>query len=218
VSAAAAPAKPLKSRNLLWLCSLVILDALVIFAIVLPAGLATASLTAVVAARVAMTPLLPLVVLLLSQVLPSSLKASFVFWRVKDALPGHRAFSKYAVADPRVNVPALQKRLGQLPSSPRDQNATWFKLYLQAANEPSVVDANKGYLMFRDMAAISILLVVAVPVSLFANGASLRVTLIVAVLLAVQYLFTAIAARNNGVALVTNVLSLSADGGKQKKR
>ena len=215
---AAAPAKPLKSRNLPWLCSLVILDALVILAFVLPAELATASLTAVVGARAAITPLLPLVVLLLTQVLPSSLKASLVFWKVKDALPGHRAFSKYATADPRVNVPALQKRLGQLPSSPREQNTTWFKLYLQVANEPSVVDANKGYLLFRDMAAISILLVVAVPASMSAKGAGVRVTLIVAALFAVQYLFTAIAARNNGVALVTNVLSLSADGAKPKKR
>jgi hypothetical protein len=42
--------------------------------------------------------------------------------------------------------------------------------------------------------------------------------LIVAALFAAQYLFTAIAARNNGVALVTNVLALSADSGKPKKR
>jgi hypothetical protein len=165
-----------------------------------------------------MAPLLPLVVLLLSQVLPSPLKASLVFWKLKDALPGHRAFSKYASTDPRVNVQGLQKRIGKVHTTPHDQNASWFKLYLQVADEPSVIDANKGYLLFRDMAAISILLVVIVPASLFASGTRSRVVLIVAALFAAQYLFTAIAARNNGVALVTNVLALSADSGKPKKR
>lgn len=109
-------------------------------------------------------------------------------------------------------------RLGKLPTAPRDQNASWFKLYQQVAHEPSVIDANKGYLLFRDMAAISLLLFAVMPASLFAIGIRLRLILIVASLFAAQYLATAIAARNNGVAVVTNVLALSADNGKPKRR
>jgi hypothetical protein len=71
----------------------------------------------------------PLIALFLNDLLPSNTKASIVFWRFKDALPGHRAFSEHAEADPRIDMAALKKRIGEFPQSPRDQNSCWYRLY-----------------------------------------------------------------------------------------
>jgi hypothetical protein len=44
--------------------------------------------------------------------LSANMKARLVFLRWMYALPGHRAFSKYALADPRIDLARLKKSLG----------------------------------------------------------------------------------------------------------
>src|SRR5712671_5918274 len=51
--------------------------------------------------------------------LSAETKARLVFLRMKDALPGHRAFSKYAASDPRVDISNLKKICGnKFPDDP----------------------------------------------------------------------------------------------------
>jgi hypothetical protein len=51
------------------------------------------------------------------------MKARLVFLRWRHALPGHRAFSKYAVRDPRIDVSSLEKlHGGSLSVDPVEQN------------------------------------------------------------------------------------------------
>jgi hypothetical protein len=157
--------------------------------------------------RSALTLFAPVVVLVLSELLSPKSKASLVFWKGEHALPGHAAFSVHGPADPRIDMTHLRKTIGPLPSEPEAQNATWFKLYKACEDVPSVKDANGSFLLFRDMAAMSIILTPVVPIGIFLLNRTWPVALATGAALAFQFLVTAFAARQSGIRLVTNVLA-----------
>ncbi|QKS27498.1 MAG: hypothetical protein HT579_00070 [Candidatus Accumulibacter similis] len=159
----------------------------------------------------------PLVAVFLNDLLPSNTKASIVFWRAKDALPGHRAFSEHAEADPRIDIAALKKRVGEFPQSPRDQNSCWYKLFQKYQANVIVSDSHKRFLLFRDSSSLTLLILAIAWIASVLAGAPAGLQATVAGGLAVQFLWLAISARNAGIRLVQNVLALEAndDGGKK---
>jgi hypothetical protein len=114
---------------------------------------------------------------------------------------------------------ALRKNVGDFPTIPAEQNRLWFKLFKTVETEPAVVEAHKMYLLYRDMAAISLLLLIAVPAALYLNGAAVFAVVAVAGIFALQYLMAAVAARHKGIRFVTNVLAIhSAVGGAPSEK
>ena len=202
--------KSLKAQNLPWLVALATLDVIVLLVFLFPEAIGGQSLTALTAARAGITLLVPVVVLILAALISPNAKASLVFWRITNALPGHQAFSKYAADDPRIDMAALKKNIGEWPTDPRAQNALWYKQYLKVRSDKSIIEAHKAYLLFRDMAAFSIPLIVAVPCGLYANGAQWVAILASATWFIAQYALTAIPARHSGIGFVTSVLALHA--------
>jgi hypothetical protein len=97
-----------------------------------------------------------------------------------------------------------------LPSAPAEQNSLWYKLYRWVDGDVPVAEAHRSYLLFRDMTAMSALLLLLVPSALYLSGAREASLLIAAALFGGQYLATAVAARNSGVRFVTNVLAVHA--------
>jgi len=150
--------------------------------------------------------------------LPSNFKATIVFWRIKDALPGHRAFSDHAETDPRVDLTALKQKIGDFPQSPREQNTSWYRLFQKHQSNVIVSDAHRRFLLFRDSSSLTLLiLVIAVGGAVLSSvPVGLQAMLIGG--LGVQFLWLAVSARNTGIRLVQNVLALesSADGVKKK--
>jgi hypothetical protein len=199
---------PLKAQNSKWLWAVVAADALALVAFAFPAALDQAASWLASGARVAGVSIAPVIVLLLTSLLSSEIKAVLVFWRVRNVLPGHRAFSLYAVKDPRVDVERLRAAVGEFPRAPRDQNALWYRLFKKVEADPAVAQAHRHFLLFRDLAALSFLLAVVAPPGLYFVGAGPASVWFALGLFAVQYLATAIAARHNGVGLVGNVLAL----------
>ena len=151
---------------------------------------------------------LPVMVLLLSGLLSHKIKASLVYWKLANVLPAHEAFTKHGSLDARIDMAELQKNVGNLPTIPAEQNRLWFKLYKAVEAKPAVVEAHQKYLLYRDMAAISVPLLIAVPVGFYLNGAPLFAVWIAAGVFALQYLFAAISARHSGIRFVTNVLAI----------
>lgn len=160
----------------------------------------------------------PLVAVFLNDLLPSNAKASIVFWRLKDALPGHRAFSEHAEADPRIDIAALKKRVGEFPQSPRDQNSCWYRLFQKYQSNVIVSDSHKRFLLFRDSSSLTLLILAIAWIASVLVGASAGLQATVVGGLAAQFLWLAISARNTGIRLVQNVLALEAsdDGGKKE--
>lgn len=202
--------KSLKSQNLAWLWSVVAADAVVLLLLAFPGSLTPASIKDYTWLRASGAAVAPVVVLLLTSLLSSDAKDVLVFWRFTETLPGHRAFSIYAVKDPRVDLEALRKNVGAFPEKAKDQNTTWYKLYKKVDSDVTVAQAHRHYLLFRDLATLSLFLVPISAILLYVFDASLASSGIALVLLIGQYAVTAVAARHNGVRFVTNVLALHA--------
>lgn len=195
----ATAAKPLKSQNVRWIWAVIALDMLALAAFTYPGVLDQDVLSARSALKLVGAGAAPVVVLLLTSLLPSDGKAVLVFWRFRNVLPGHRAFSKHASADPRVNMESLRKNVGAFPEDPKEQNGAWYRLFKKVEADPSVAQAHKHYLLFRDLAALSIVLGVIAPGVLLALGGAPEVVLAAAGLFMAQYAASAIAARNGDV-------------------
>ncbi|RAQ10237.1 hypothetical protein DPR02_15520 [Burkholderia cepacia] len=195
----------LKAANMKWLVSLAAFDAAVVLLFVAP-GLIDASTLAIF--RAGSTTALPVLVLLLTGLLSHEAKARLVYWRFTNPLPGSQAFTKHAPADARIDMKALAKNVGAFPTDPGEQNAKWYKLYRQVGDDPAVSEAHKLYLMYRDMAAMSLLLIPLVPAALWYAGAPLGSRWLAGALFAAQYVVCAIGARHSGARFVCNVLAV----------
>lgn len=160
--------------------------------------------------RIGTAAVLPIVVLLLIGLLSHEAKARLVYWKITDPLPGSAAFTKYAPADARIDMKALAKNVGLLPVESREQNAKWYKLYRQVNGDAAVVHTHQLYLMYRDMAAMSLFLIPLLPTALWYAGASFVSSGIVGGALVLQYIASAIGARHSGTRLVCNVLAIHA--------
>lgn len=202
--------KTLKGRNLAWLVATLVLDVLVLLVIAFHTAIDDLTPTRLAVIRASLTTLLPIPVLILSSLISSDHKAVLVFWRLQYPLPGARAFSVHAPADHRIDLAKLRKNVGEFPATERDQNSKWYGLYKQVDSDPSVVDSHKNYLLFRDIAAMSLLLVPVLPLALYFSGVDSTRMLISAMWFLAQYLVAAFAARTTGIRFVRNVLAVHA--------
>jgi hypothetical protein len=201
----------LKSQNMKWLIPLAALDLALVALLAAPEELVTrGSISEIAAARAGAASLLPLVVLLLTGVLPDNIKAALVHWRIRGVMPGSHAFTHHAPADVRINMAALKRNVGALPTDPAEQNAKWYELYCMVNSVTAVMEANRSYLLYRDMAAMSFLLTFLVPLGLRLCGAASTTLLASALIFAAQYAITAVSASHAGVRLVRNVLAIHA--------
>ena len=202
--------KTLKGRNLAWLVATLVLDVLVLLVIAFHTAIDDLTPTKVAVIRASLTALLPIPVLILSSLISSDHKAILVFWRIKHPLPGARAFSVHAPADHRIDLAKLKKNVGEFPTAERDQNSKWYGLYKQVDSDASVVDSHKNYLLFRDLAAMSLVLLPTLPIVLYFSGIDSNRMLVSAAWFLGQYLITAFAARTTGIRFVQNVLAVHA--------
>ena len=200
--------RSLKSLNMKWFGLLAVADVLAVLLFIAPEVVIGTSFTQVGIERVVSTMVMPVVVLLIVNVLPHNVKSMLVYWKPLSVLPGCEAFTKYGPGDPRIEMAALRKNVGALPTDPTEQNSKWYKLYKQVPDEPEVVEAHRLFLMYRDMAVMSLALMILVPLGLlFARAASLAPWL-AAGLFTVQYFVTALSARWSGIRFVCNVLAV----------
>ena len=202
--------KTLKGRNLPWLIATLVLDVLMLLVLVFDAAIQELTLTAMVAMRASLTVLLPIPALILSSLISPDHKAILVFWRLKHPLPGSRAFSLYVQKDDRIDLAKLREHVGEFPANEREQNAKWFRLCKLVESDPSVVDSHKNYLLFRDIAAMSLILLPVLPVAMYFGSVDTPHILISTALFLGQYLITAFAARTTGIGFVQNVLAVHA--------
>ncbi len=198
----------LKAQNTTWIWTVVVADALTLMSFAFPSVVDQAASWVASGLRLAGASIAPVVVLLLTSLLSSDFKATLVFWRLRDVLPGHRAFSVYAQKDPRVDVGRLRAAIGEFPESPREQNALWYRLFKKTDSDPEIAQAHRYFLLFRDLAALSLLLGIGAPGALYVLGTGANAIWLAVALFSAQYLATAIAARLHGVRLVCNVLAL----------
>ena len=200
--------RSLKSLNMKWLVLLAVADILMVLVFIVPDAVSNSTLTQLGISRALTATVMPVLVLLVVNALPHDIKSMLVYWKPRGVLPGCEAFSKYGPADPRIDMSALKKNVGTLPSDPTEQNSKWYKLYKQVANEPEVIEAHKLFLMYRDMAVMSLPLIFLVPLSLYSVSIGQETLWLAAGLFLAQYLLSAFSARWSGIRFVCNVLAV----------
>lgn len=200
--------KSLKSEYQKWLWMLATADLIVVALFILPGVGATGDLSKLANWRLLTTVLVPAAVLLLVNVLPHKVKCMLVYWKPYGWLPGSEVFSRFAPGDVRVDMLALAKNVGPLPMAPRDQNARWYQLYKLVENQAEVAEAHRSFLMYRDMAVLSLAFAFLVPAGLNFVEVSKDAQWLSCGVFTVQFLLTALSARWSGVRFVCNVAAL----------
>lgn len=200
--------RSLKSANFTWLCTLVMFDLAVLCAVVIPGVIEAATASKIALVRGICSVLLPIVPLMLVNTVPQIAKARLVFWRWNHPNPGSRAFTVYAHRDDRINIEKLHKNVGAFPEDAKEQNALWYALYQKVQNEIGVLDAHKAFLLYRDMATLSLLLLVSSAALMPALGFSISEFGKIALVFTLQYLLAALSARSTGERFVCTVLAL----------
>jgi hypothetical protein len=145
--------------------------------------------------------------IMLEGLISSDNKARIVFLRIKNCMPGSRAFSKIAVNDHRVDLDKLKLQYPEgLPDDPEIQNKAWYQLYRKHSDKLRVIEAHKAFLLTRDFTALT---VVFIPISLAAHliwgtpwpGIFRHILLLVGFLI-----FMIVSAQTYGIRFVANVL------------
>jgi hypothetical protein len=200
----------LKGKNAVYLWSFIGVNLAIFLSLIVSRQFATSSIDhfwqrvttkdGIIAASI------PLLAIVLSGALSDAGKARLVFWRWRNPLPGCRAFTELVNTDPRVDVPALRMKHGDLPQDPREQNALWYRLYKAHKTTPLVWEAHKIYLLTRDMSTIAAVFAVVFSMGLLVTSVNRTVLLLYVGALLAQYILVASAARNYGNRFVLNVL------------
>ena len=151
------------------------------------------------------------VALALNAFLPAALKHVLVFWRIRDVLPGHRAFTDYAPNDPRIDLARLKQNCGgHIPVRAVDQNKIWYRLLMKHEQHPAVAGAHRRFLALRDMAATAVLLGLLFSISAAVVKVDPLFYAVLLGLLGIEYLFVRVGAVNEAERLVGNVLAREA--------
>ncbi|MCK4794826.1 MAG: hypothetical protein KAV87_64450, partial [Desulfobacteraceae bacterium] len=89
-----------------------------------------------------------ILIIVLEGIFKNSVKEFLVFWRFKNRLPGHRAFSHIGPRDPRIDMERIKKLFPHgTPVDPKEQNNEWFRLYRQYQDELQVFQSHKAFLL-----------------------------------------------------------------------
>jgi hypothetical protein len=202
--------KTLKEQNRTQLYLFLAFNILVFYGVIQMEAflLSNVKNAAVGAAQLVPAGLAIVLTIVFNGVLSSRAKERLVFMRWRHALPGHRAFSKYAPADPRIDLDQLRGAIGRpFPTEPAEQNKTWYKLYSTVKDDPSVTQVHRDFLLTRDCAGFAaIFMLVLAPAALILTT-SKATGLIYCVCLAAQFLVIRHAASTYGARLVANAMA-----------
>lgn len=154
--------KNLKDKNKLLLAML--MGAPLLLILILQIGLDNAKATVdYFVAAAGLIAVSSAVLVMLSDIIPQSLKHKLVFLRLWNELPGHRC-DKLCFSDPRLAEDELkatwQNVFGDHVSK-KQRNGLWYKhIYKPVMDSPQVQSAHQKFLLYRDATAGSLVIII----------------------------------------------------------
>lgn len=161
------------------------------------------------------TAIMALLCALAQDLIPRSLKEALVFWRIRDRLPGCRAFSRET--SDRYDL-SLIMNIDQLRTlSGAHQQRIFYSVYKKHKDDPTVSHYSFRYVAWRDTAALFFILAVLTIPGVYSIlglgvGANVGPALRLTAFSFVAYVLTALAARQSANSLVGQVLSCETAG------
>lgn len=201
----------LKDQNRWQLWLIITLNAIIFYSIIQSNTIETAGWKGLFTSA---TNLLPIgfafiVTSVANGLLSANMKARLVFLRWAHPLPGHRAFSKHAPADPRIDLDRLKKSLGnKLSDGPEAENKIWYRIFKDMEAAPEVQHVHREFLLMRDYAGFSALFFVILSIAAFIFVQSWKVALTYCLLLLLQFVVARHVAATYGVRFVCTVMAV----------
>jgi hypothetical protein len=145
--------------------------------------------------------------IVLEGLIHSNHKAILIYWKANNPYPGSKAFTSIAPKDPRISMARLEKLFPDgLPQDPQDQNNNWYRLYRKYSDQPIVNDAHRFFLLTRDLAALTAILIpFCVTAHIFWQN-SVEVVFYHILVLTGLFILICISSQNYGKRFVANVL------------
>ncbi|MGA8528804.1 MAG: hypothetical protein WB622_03760 [Acidobacteriaceae bacterium] len=202
--------KPLKDENRLSLWLIIAFNSLFLYAVAQENAIRLEGIHAAISNAGNLIPVGFAIVAatVVNGILSDETKNRLVFLRWHNALPGHRAFSKYALDDPRIQIQVLQAVCApDWPTTPKTENQKWYLLYRGVADRPPVRQVHRDFLLLRDYAGMAALMVPIYGGAATYTVESLRVAVVYGLLLMAQFLVVRHSARNYGISFVRTVLA-----------
>lgn len=198
----------IKAQYLPGLAAVAVADGLILFMALNGWEIPDAPNTRLLASRAAVSLIAAAAVLLLAGILPVAAKDRLVFWRWREALPGHRAFSDDTLSDPRIDAAKLARNIQiSFPTVAREQNTAWYRLFKKVETDPSVDQCNRAFLLLRELGALSFVATAGCAVWWLVSPKFQDAAEAAIALFAVQYVLAAVSSKNYGHRLVTTVLA-----------
>ncbi len=148
-----------------------------------------------------------ILIIVLEGLFKNSVKEFLIFWRLKNRLPGHRAFTKIGPNDSRINMERIKTLFPDgLPVDPKQQNNEWFQLYREYQDELQVFYSHKAFLLTRDLESLTVIFI---PLSIFGHfllGTALQMVVYHLSILVILFVGISLSARHYGERFVANVL------------
>jgi hypothetical protein len=207
---AAETGKSLKEQNRWQLWIIVAANSLFLYGVVKANAIKADGLRAAITDGQNLVPVgfALVIATVLNGLLSADMKARLVFLRWRHALPGHRAFSKYAARDARIDHAALEKlHGGLLPVDPVEQNRTWYRIYKTVENDQAVRQVHRDFLLLRDYTGLCAVFIAFYGAAGLYAIPSVKVGLVYLLVLVAQYIVVGRAASNYGIRMVTTVLA-----------
>lgn len=156
-----------------------------------------------------MVIIVPLFSFVLSSIISAEAKAVLVFWKIKNPLPGTRAFTEICHKDARIDMKILKEKLGHIPTDPKEQNYVWYiKIYKKVQDTTPVLLAHKNFLLARDLTSISFLFFLITPWVIYFGSKNFQYTMLYVLITFLQYIVLSIVAQNHGKRFVGNAIAV----------
>lgn len=148
-----------------------------------------------------------ILIIVLEGILKNSVKEFLVFWRFKNRLPGHRAFSHIGPGDPRIDMEKVRQLFPRgIPVDPKEQNREWFRLYRHYQDELQVFHSHKVFLLTRDLTSLTVLFIPLAILGHFLIGSDSPMLVYHLLIIVVLFIVISSTARNYGERFVANIL------------
>jgi hypothetical protein len=205
--------RSLKDANRPKLWTTIAANVAVLFAFVQYHSVSTTGVSGLIAGATNLVPLTLALILttVANGLLSDKTKTRLVFLRWRNVLPGHRAFSVFAVTDTRVDLEGLRKLIGkEWPTDPEAENRMWYRLFKEVENDPAVLYSHGEYLFTRDYTGFAALCVIALGTTATFMIGPVSVLLVYLGVLVLQFLVVRHTAATYGNRFVCTVLARKA--------
>lgn len=203
--------KSLKDQNRWQLWLTIALNAIVFYTVARSVSIATEGWKGLFLGAPSLLPvgMAFIVTSVANGLLSANMKARLVFLRWAHPLPGHQAFSKHALADPRIDLDCLKKSLGKkFPEGPEAENKAWYRIFKEVEPAPEVQHIHREFLFMRDYAGFSALFLVGLGIAGVCFAQSWKVALTYCLVLLLQFVVVRHVAAIYGLRFVCTVLAL----------